>query len=134
MVSSGEAGHPGKESSIPNRCDLNAEVGGRKGRGAFLVAFQPCRPFQRDLLGCLRAGFLSLLTQGFCVCCSSCLSGYPSLETSNAPFNSQFTHDSLRDTFLVLLIASIPPIYAIVASFSLWYLSCRNVIFTYVFL
>lgn len=74
------------ESSTLSRCDLSVRMGGRKGRRTFLVVLQPCRLIQRDVPpGCLQTLFLSLLTQGFCICCSFCLSELPSHETSSVP-------------------------------------------------
>lgn len=75
------------ERKAVHSTDVTSVFGGRrKGRGTSLVAFQPCRPFQRDLPpGCLHALFLSLLTQGFCICYFLCLSELPSPETSTAP-------------------------------------------------
>lgn len=83
------------ESSTLSKCDVSVWMGGRKGKRTFLVIFQPCRLIQRDLPpGCLQALFLSLLTQGFCICCSFCLKEPPSHETSNVPLQL-FIHSRL---------------------------------------
>lgn len=76
--SSGELTHLRKESSILSRGGLNSWVGGRKERGDFSVAFQPCMPFQTPLSRLLSALFLSLLTPGLCICGSLFLSEFPS--------------------------------------------------------